>query len=89
MFAIISAVNHFEVYLLGIAFRVITDHRALIYLEMKETNNRCNLSPFPLHIDLDPRMEMKIACLVRAGKTTILQGGGSVRILPTASLENL
>ena len=42
--AIISAVNHFEVYLLGTAFRVITDHHALTYLEMmKETNNRLKL----------------------------------------------
>jgi len=41
MLAVVEAVKHFAIYLLGKPFKLLTDHRALVHLEkMKNTNPR-------------------------------------------------
>ena len=41
LLGVVEAVKHFSVYLLGKAFRLVTDHRALVHLtKMKNTNPR-------------------------------------------------
>lgn len=58
--AVVNAVKHFEVHLIGRKFSVVTDHRALSYLQsMQNANGRLTrwalvLQPFNFHVQHRP-----------------------------------